>query len=127
MGTININGQSFNIPSGSVNVKANRDGVTINGMKIHPKGNRWKSPLDIKVSAGIVANIECDGNVQCGYVEGDVDAGGSVQVQGGVGGDIDAGGSVVVKDVIGSVDAGGSVKAGDVHGAVDAGGSVVHR
>jgi hypothetical protein len=79
--------------------------------------------VEIHVIEGVIENLEVEGDVHCGIVSGDVDAGGSVTC-GNVGGYVDAGGSVTCGTVGGYVDAGGSVTAGDVHGYIDAGGPV---
>jgi len=52
---------------------------------------------------------------------------GSVSVSGSVEGDVNAGGSVNCGDVGGNVDAGGSINCGKVGGDVEAGGSVSMR
>ncbi len=72
---------------------------------------------------GNVDGICADMCVQCGSVEGDVDAAGSVTCD-TVGGSVDAGTSVTCGNVDGSVDAGTYVTCQDVGGDVDAGTNV---
>lgn len=72
---------------------------------------------------GPVCDIQADGDVECGDVQGYVDAGGSVKC-GDVGDHVDAGGSVACGNVGEYVDAGGNVSCRDVSDYVDAGGSV---
>jgi hypothetical protein len=79
--------------------------------------------VEVHVTEGILESLEVHGDVHCGAVSGDVEAGGSVTC-GDVGGDVDAGGSVTCGAVAGDVGAGGSVSCSDVNGDVDAGGSV---
>jgi hypothetical protein len=79
--------------------------------------------VEIHVIEGVIEHLEVEGDVHCGTVSGNVDAGGSVTC-GNVGGYVDAGGSVTCGTVGGYVDAGSSVTAGDVHGYIDAGGPV---
>ncbi len=67
-----------------------------------------------------VDGIESDIAVQCGNVDGSIDAGTSVAC-GNVGGDVDAGTSVRCAEVSGDVDAGTDVSCGNVGGNVDAG------
>lgn len=72
---------------------------------------------------GPALNVVSHFSVQCGDVEGDVDAGSSVTC-GNVGGNVDAGSHVDCGDVGGDVDAGDQVACGAVGGNVDAGSSV---
>ncbi|MNR95617.1 hypothetical protein D3C71_1037240 [compost metagenome] len=122
MATVTINGRTFY-----------GDNVTIRGDKVYVDGqlsdvglNPGQKELDIKVTEGILGTLDAGGSVVCGEVHHNVDAGGSITVNGNVGGDADAGGSVSVNgDVRGSVDAGGSATiSGSVAGSIDAGGSV---
>src|SRR4029450_10696216 len=64
--------------------------------------------VEIHVIEGVIEDLEVSGDVHCGTVKGDVDAGGSVTC-GNVGGDVDAGTSVTCGAVGGDVDAGTSV------------------
>lgn len=72
---------------------------------------------------GPVRNIYCDMDLQCGDVQGNIAAGGSVEC-GDVAGDLSAGSYVESGDVSGNVSAGGYVESGDVSGNVSAGGYV---
>lgn len=121
MGTINLNGvvyegNNISIVDGVVKI----DGVVQNGKHLENK------ICEIRVISGTIGALRTDASVTCKDVTGNVDAGGSVTVNGSVGGDVDAGGSVNCGSVSKSVDAGGSVNCGGVGGNVDAGGSVRH-
>lgn len=104
MGRVTINGQTFNVGDGEINIVARGSEIRINGQVA---GSNYTGEVSLKVE-GAVANIDAGGSVSCQNVNGDVDAGGSVQC-GNVEGDVDAGGSVTCGSVNGSVDAGGSV------------------
>jgi hypothetical protein len=121
MGTININGvvyegNNVSIVNGVVKI----DGVIQTGEHLE------KKIAEIRVIDGTIGALRTDASVYCQDVTGNIDAGGSVTVQGSVGGEIDAGGSIKCGDVTGNVDAGGSVTCGKISGRVDAGGSVRH-
>lgn len=121
MGRIEMNGvvyegNNISIVNGVVKI----DGVVQTG------GHLEKKICEIRVLSGTIEQLRTDASVYCQDVTGDVDAGGSVTVQGSVGGEVDAGGSVKCGDVTGDVDAGGSVTCGKIGGSVDAGGSVRH-
>ena len=97
--------------------------ITINGQTITTSGSivirNGKVILDGKETSDTNANqIVINGNV------GSIDTDLSVNVSGKVEGNINAGGSVNCDDVGGSVKAGGSVNCDDVGGSVMAGGSV---
>ena len=65
--------------------------------------------VKIQITEGVLRMLKTDASVECGDVNGNVDAGGSVAC-GKVGGTVDAGGSVVVNGWVGGdVDAGGSI------------------
>lgn len=72
---------------------------------------------------GPALNIWSDFTVNCGPVQGDVNAGGDVNCD-AVYGDLQAGGEVNCDDVTGNVQAGGDVNCDDVSGNVSAGGDV---
>jgi len=76
--------------------------------------------IEVHVVDGILQTLEVAGDVHCGMIAGNVEAGKSVTC-GAVGGNVDAGTSVMCGAVGGNVDAGTSVTCGDVHGNVDAG------
>ncbi|MDR1116749.1 MAG: hypothetical protein LBL09_00700 [Oscillospiraceae bacterium] len=63
------------------------------------------------------------GSMQCGDIGGDLDAAGSVKC-GDVEGDLNAGGQVECNDVGGDVSSNGNITAGDVEGSCEAGGSI---
>ena len=117
MASVTIDGRPF---SGS-RIQITGDGhVLIDGV---PQEGTLHGKVEIHVIEGAIENLEVEGDVHCGIVSGNVDAGGSVTC-GNVGGYVDAGSSVTCGAVGGYVDAGGSVTAGDVHGYIDAGGPV---
>ena len=68
-------------------------------------------------------NVDAGADVYCGNVAGHVDAGADVHC-GNVDGNVDAGADVSCGNVEGSVDAGANVSCTDVKGDIDAGGSV---
>ena len=76
--------------------------------------------IEVHIVEGVLHNLEVAGDVHCGMIAGNVDAGKSVTC-GAVGGNVDAGSSVICGAVGGNVDAGTSVTCGDVNGNVDAG------
>src|SRR5262245_24001484 len=83
--------------------------------------------VEVHVVEGVLQSLQVSGDVHCGMVAGNVDAGKSVTC-GWVGGNVDAGTNVICGAVGGNVDAGTSVTCGDVNGSVDAGrGVTIHR
>lgn len=72
---------------------------------------------------GKVADLRSDFSVNCGDVNGAIQAGGSVNC-GDVEGPVSAGGNVNSGDIIGPVKAGGNVSCGDIDGDLVAGGKV---
>jgi hypothetical protein len=109
-------GSNISIINGVVKI----DGVVQTG------GHLEKKICEIRVISGTIGALRTDASVTCQDVTGNIDAGGSVSVNGNVGGEIDAGGSIQCGNVTGNVDAGGSVQCGKVSGSIDAGGSVRH-
>ena len=86
-----------------------------------PALNIWS---DFSVQCGDVqGSVNAGGNVDCGDVKGGVDAQGNVNCD-AVGRGVNAGGSVNCDEVGGSVSAGSGVSCDDVAGNVNAGGSV---
>ena len=78
----------------------------------------------ISIDCGDVqGDVDAGADVKCGNVGGAVDAGADVTC-GNVGGHVDAGADVTCSNVGGNVDAGANVNCGDVKGDIDAGGSV---
>lgn len=73
---------------------------------------------------GPALDVICDCNLICDQVQGNVNAGGTVNCD-EVQGSINAGGNVNCDDVQGSVRAGGNVTCDDVQGDVHAGGNVI--
>lgn len=79
----------------------------------------------VNVNCGDVeGDVDAGASVSCGNVGGDVDAGSGINC-GNVGGDVDAGTSVSCADVGGDVDAGSNVTCAEVQGDIDAGGTVI--
>jgi hypothetical protein len=121
MSTIIINGQKFEVNSGS-RIDISGNSIIIDGNKknfddvilnISIEGNLQSisSKRSIHISGGNAGNVNANGSVTCENVIGSIDAGGSVTCN-DVGGDVDAGGSVRCNNVGGNIDAGGSVKHG---------------
>lgn len=103
MNTIIING---------VKIQTDGKSISIQGDKVFVDGKVVKDGLSgiVKVEfKGDLASLQSDSSVVVhGNVQGDVDAGGSIEC-GDVGGSVDAGGSVRSSKVGGNIDAGGSV------------------
>ena len=88
------------------------------------KGERLYSRKQIEFQyEGPALNIWSDFTVNCGPVQGDVNAGGDVNCD-DVTGNVQAGGDVNCDDVSGNVSADGDVDCGNVEGSVTAKGSV---
>lgn len=105
MGTIRVNGETFDIPNGaSINVRNGE--ISINGKK-------WEMGDDIRIG-----DVVIEGNV------GEIRSEASVAVDGDVSGPVRAQGSISANNISGDVDAGGSVNAHDISGKVCAGGDV---
>jgi hypothetical protein len=124
MGKMTVNGKTIDVPSCS--------SITVVGGKIYIDGTLYEGDVEPFKSC----HIEIQGDVNqlkvergdvtvTGNVKGNVDCGGSAQVQ-GITGAVGASGSVECGDVGGDVAAGGSVRCGKVGGSVRAGGSVRH-
>lgn len=96
--------------------------VAFNGQKLLEKGNPDYRKLEAAL-VGDVGNVVVWGNLTCGDVRGDVDAGSHVSC-GDIGGSVSAGSSVSCADVEKDVSAGSSVNCGDVNGNILAGSSV---
>ncbi len=80
-----------------------------------------KAGIDCSFSyEGPVRNIYCDMNLECGEVQGNVNAGGYVECD-DVAGHVSAGDYVECGDVAGNLSAGNYVECGDVGGSVSAG------
>lgn len=69
---------------------------------------------------GPAKDIYCNCNINCGDIEGNVQAGGNVEC-GEVGGNVEAGGYVECSDVAGHLNAGSYVECGDVEGNLNSG------
>ena len=65
--------------------------------------------VEVRVSGGTLASLDCDGSVTCNDVKGNVNAGGSVK-SATIYGNANAGGSIKCKDIGGNASAGGSIK-----------------
>jgi hypothetical protein len=114
MARITINGRTFN---GSCVQITKRGEVLIDGIE---QESTLDGRVEVHVTEGVIQNLEVEGDVHCGIVGGNVDAGKSVTC-GNVGGNVDAGTNVICGAVGGNVDAGTSVTCGEVRGSVDAG------
>mgnify|MGYP001563240432 CR=1 FL=1 len=99
MNTIKINGKLFSVSGNNVSINGNS--VIVNGIKIV---DGLKGVVKVEW-VGEVADVQSDYDVQCGNVQGSVNAGMNVTCQ-NVGGDVDAGMNVKCSDVTGDVDAG---------------------
>ena len=96
--------------------------VAFIGRKLLKKGDELARSIEVKYE-GPALDVECHGNLTCGDITGNADAGGSMHC-GNVGGNVDCGGSFSCGDISGNVECGGSMKCQEVHGSIDAGGGV---
>jgi hypothetical protein len=94
----------------------NRGKILVDGVM---QEETLRGRVELHIVEGVVEHLEVDGDVHCGMVGGNVDAGKSVTC-GSVGGNVDAGTNVLCGAVGGNVDAGTSVTCGDVRGSIDA-------
>lgn len=104
MATIIIDGATYS--GNSVSIINGR--VTIDGVAQDTKSS---GPVEIRVTEGVLGELNSDAAVFCGEVRGNVRAGGSVHCN-NVAGSVSAGGSVNCDNVGGGVNAGGSVHRG---------------
>jgi hypothetical protein len=104
MATIIIDGRTFSGRSVSIiNSKVTIDGVVQDGS--------LSGVVEIRITEGVLQELNCDAAVNCGEVRGNVRAGGSVNCD-NVGGSVNASGSVNCGNVGGGVNAGGSARYG---------------
>jgi hypothetical protein len=111
-------------------VRIERNGkVYVDGDMTGNFGGTQEKPtvIEVRVLEGVLESLESQMGVTCGPVQGNVDAGMDVTVNGNVGGKVKSGMEVNCGDVTGDVDAGMSVNCGTVGGKVKAGMSVNHR
>ena len=128
MNQVTVNGKVIKLPHGKaisvINGVLHVDGKAYTGK---PDPNQ---PCLIKIEwEGPIADLEVRGDnveVNCGNVDGNVEAEGSVKAK-NIQGNVNASGSVTCDSVAQSVQAMGSVQCGTVGGAVSAMGSVQHR
>jgi len=109
--------------------KGSNNTVIINGKRIEVQGNNVTVQGNNVYVDGKLVEEGLSGDVHIKF-EGDLanlHTQGSATVNGNVNGDVDAGGSVQATNVNGDVDAGGSVQYLIVGGDVDAGGSITMR
>lgn len=105
MARFNIDGRDFvggsiTIRNGVVTIDGKRQNGTVSGV------------VEIRITEGVLQDLETDASVTCGEVRGSITAGGSVSCQ-NVGGSLTAGGSVNASGRAGgSIMAGGSVRIG---------------
>jgi hypothetical protein len=114
MAKITIDGRAFSCNRVRI---TERGDVLIDDMR---QEDSVQGRVEVHVVEGVLQNLEVAGNVHCGMIAGNVDAGKCITC-GAVGGNVDAGTSVNCGAVGGNVEAGTSVTCGDVHGNVDAG------
>lgn len=120
---IKINGREFTLPSGrGVSIRGGR--IVVDGEQVDVGACAEPGILEVRIVEGVLGHLDTDASVQCGAVQGDVQAGGSVKCD-AVHGDIDAGGSVNCGNVGGDVQCGGSVVADRVKGDLRAKGSAI--
>lgn len=115
--SITINGKKYEAPEGkTLKVDGNKvyiDGELVaEGFKSQVLDIRWEGPA---------INVESEGDIHCGDIQGSVNAGLNAHVEGSVGGDVKAGTDVNCKDVQGNIKAGMGVNCGHVGGDVKAG------
>ncbi|OOM77267.1 hypothetical protein CLPUN_23840 [Clostridium puniceum] len=96
--------------------------VAFRGTKLLKKSEAGTYNLSVEYK-GEALNVECYGNLKCGDVLNNVDAGASVECY-DIHGNVNSGHSVNCKDIGGNVDAGHSVTCGDIEGSVKCGSSI---
>ena len=111
--------------------------VVFKGRRLLKKGEARQYNINVEYQ-GDVLNVECDGNLKCGNVDNNVNAGESITCGdikgnvkagngiecGAIDGNVDAGNSVTCGDVGGNVKSGSRVNCNSVNGDVNAGGSI---
>jgi hypothetical protein len=111
MAKITIDGRAFSCNCVRI---TERGEVLIDDMR---QEDSVQGRVEVHVVEGVLQNLEVAGDVHCGMIAGNVDAGKSVTC-GAVGGNVDAGTSVNCGAVGGNVDAGTSVTCGDCVGTL---------
>jgi len=110
----------------SIDTAWNDDGklriVAYIGRKLLKKGDPSSRTIEVKYE-GPALNVESYGNLSCGDVNGNANAGGSIH-SGDINGSASCGGSMSCGDVGGSVNCGGSLTCSEISGPVSAGGGV---
>lgn len=107
MNRITVNGKTYEVSGNNVQVKNNQ--IFVDGKLISDETKSGSLTIEWQ---GPAANIQADGSVHCGNVEGDVDAGGNVVC--GQASYVGAGGNVTAGDVTGNIEAGGNISCGKV-------------
>lgn len=102
MGSININGKSYNVSGNNISVVNGK--VIVDGKIIE---ENLSGVVEVKFE-GALASLRSDASVTCGNVHGDVKAGSSVKCL-DVDGNVNAGSSVNCNNVGGNVKAGSSI------------------
>lgn len=123
MSTITVNGVTVTTTRQINDLKVRNGKVWINGKLINKAKGDKRGILKVEVNEGMV-NLDTDADVECGYVNGDVNAGGDVKVNSDVHGAVSAGGDVSCSNVGGAINSGGDITADKVGGAIMAGGDV---
>ena len=77
------------------------------GRKLHQWGHGGEASATVTYTGGAL-NVECCGNLQCGEIEGSVNAGGSISA-GDIKGNVNCGGGVTCTEIHGNATAGGGV------------------
>lgn len=106
MGRITIDGKTFDVPDGS-NIRIANNSVIVNQTTIAA----GLSGIVKIVWEGPAASISCNGDMECGEINGNLTVAGNVTCE-NVGGNISADGNVVALRVNGSIKAGGNVAIG---------------
>jgi hypothetical protein len=96
--------------------------VAFIGRRLLKEGDKQARSIEVKYE-GPALDVECYGNLTCGNITGNANAGGGMHC-GDVGGDVSCGGSLSCGDISSDVSCGGSLKCQEVHGAISAGGGV---
>lgn len=113
MGTIQINGQTYQHSGGSISIRNGE--VRIDGKPVD--AGPLPAVVEVRILDGAITNVFSDGSVYCADVGGMVQAGGSIQCE-DVAGNASAGGSISCDNIGGNAIAGGSISADIIYGQV---------
>lgn len=92
------------------------------GRRLLKKGDPSSQSIEVKYE-GPALNVESYGNLNCGDVNGNANAGASIH-SGDINGNASCGGSMSCDDVGGNADCGGNLTCNEINGPVSAGGGV---